>query len=70
VRALTSSTVTARPLADLGKRGLVVRLDAPARRTVDGIHRLVVATCHPGVSAREIAATLRELADQVERGEE
>jgi hypothetical protein len=59
-------TVTAEPLADLGRRGIVVRLETPARRSVDGVHRLVQVSVHPAVSAREIATTLRELADQVE----
>jgi hypothetical protein len=58
--------VSAEPLADIGRRGIVVRLDSPARRTVDGLDRLVQVTVHPAVSAREVAIILRELADQVE----
>jgi hypothetical protein len=69
MRAQRLLTVTAEPLADLGRRGIVVRLDTPARRPVDGAHRRVQVSVHPAVSARELAATLRELADQIERAE-
>jgi hypothetical protein len=70
VQPLSPETVAARPLADAGKRGLVVRLDRVARRTVDGIHRNVLVTVHPSASTGEVIRTLRELADLIERGEE
>jgi CBS domain-containing protein len=69
VQPLSPETVAARPLADAGKRGLVVRLDRVARRTVDGVHRNVLVTVHPSTSDDEVIRTLRELADKIEAAE-